>query len=469
VIHKIEKTIQRHCLLNKGEGVIVAVSGGPDSVALLKILLELSPRYELCLKVAHLNHGLRGVESDREEEFVRTLSGAMGLPFTSRKVDIRRVMKEFSSCLEDACRQCRYAYLEEVRLAEGFRKIALGHHMDDQAETVLMRFLRGSGPEGLRGMLPVRDETYIRPMLYVSRREIIQYLERQGLKYMNDSSNREDVCLRNRIRRELIPDLRLRYNPRLPENLARTAEILRLEDDYLEAVVRHILNGWQCAEGKDRWEIPLPEFLGLHEALRSRVVKTILRRFSRNGGRVGYRHVKAVLNVAAGENPGARLDMPFGVSVRREYDLLRFEKEGAEGRVNFRKKADGGKPAFCYEVTVPGEYKIAETGRRMTFQYVDRKDASPGLRNTVFMDCAGIDFPLTIRTWMPGDRIEPVGMKGGRKIHDIFIDSKIPRGRRAEIPLVVDRSAVLWIAGMRLSRRVGLTEKTRQVLKIEID
>jgi len=468
---KVEKAIRRHRLLSEGDGVVVAVSGGPDSVALLKILQELSPRYRLALKVAHLNHGLRGADSDREESFVRELCLSLGLPFVSRKVDVRNVLSKSGTSLEDACRRERYDFLEEVRLEEGFQKTALGHHRDDQAETVLMRLLRGSGPEGLRGMLPLRNGIFIRPMLDVSREEIISFLAERGLAYVEDSSNEEEFCLRNRIRHGLIPDLSARYNPGLVENLAHTAEILRLENDYMEGEVRRLLERWRCTGAQGRMEIPLREFLDLHEAIRNRVVKAALLGFSPEKKGAGFRHVRAVTSLAEMGRTGDRLDMPFGVRVKKGYGCLIFETCETAGKVSgmtrSRGEAGGDTPAYRYDVVVPGEVKIAETGRRMAFRYVDRKDVFPATGNTAFMDCEGISFPLTVRSWQPGDRIEPLGMEGSKKVQDIFVDRKVSREDRRRIPLLTDCASVLWVAGLRLNRRVAITERTTGVLKIE--
>ncbi len=467
---KVEKAIHRYNLLSEGEGVVVAVSGGPDSVALLKIFQELSPRYRLSLKVAHLNHGLRGEDSDREESFVRELCLSLGLPFVSRKIDVRNVLSKSGTSLEDACRGERYDFLEEVRLEGGFQKTALGHHRDDQAETVLMRLLRGSGPEGLRGMLPLRDGTFIRPMLDVSREEIISFLAERGLAYVNDSSNEEEFCLRNRIRHGLIPDLCARYNPGLVENLVHTAEILRLENDYMEGEVRRLLERWRCTGARRRMDIPLQEFLGLHGAIRNRVVKAALLGFSPEKKGAGFRHVRAVASLAESGRTGDRLDMPFGVRVKKGYGCLSFEvcetSANVPGRTRPRGE-DGGAPDYRYDVLVPGEVKIAETGRRMAFRYVDRKDVFPVTGNTVFMDCEGISFPLTVRSWRPGDRIEPLGMEGSKKVQDLFVDCKVSREDRRGIPLLTDHASVLWVAGLRLSRRVAITERTTGVLKIE--
>jgi tRNA(Ile)-lysidine synthase len=462
VINRVQKTIEKYRLLEKGDRIIVAVSGGPDSVALLGILQKLSPVYDLTLKVAHLNHGLRGEESDREEAFVGNLSASLGLPFSSKKIEMIRIIKKEKMSLEDACRKERYGYLEALRRDEGCQKVALGQHRDDQAETVLIRFLRGSGLEGLRGMVPLRDGIFIRPLIERSRKEILAYLEQEGMRYMKDSSNDQETCLRNRIRRRLIPELLSQYNPRLAETIGRMAEIFREEDDYLRVEAGRILKQWGCAGTSGKISIPLGELQGRHPAMRRRIIKEILLTLSPSKNGIGYRHIDAVLNIAAGARPNARLDMPFQVRIRREYDRLYIEKEeNREDRLE----------AYAYDVRLPGEVQIPEAGRRMVFVFVKMEDVSfPGRRGkqVAFMDADKIAFPLVVRNRRPGDRIEPLGMTGAKKVKDLLIESKIPPSQRNVLPMLTDRSSVLWIAGVRLSNRVKITEETKRVLKIEI-
>ena len=233
MIKEVGKTIKKQNMLEAGERVVVAVSGGPDSVALLKVLDMLSREYKLTLIAAHLNHGLRD-EADSEEQFVRKLSNEMGITFESKKADIISYRKGSGKCVEDISRDVRYDFLNDVAKRQNAQKIALGHHLNDQVETVLMNFLRGSGPDGLKGMLPVRDSLYIRPLLGVSRKKILSFLESRKISYMTDTSNTESHYLRNRIRHLLIPQLEMQYNPHLYYSLANMAEIMRLENDYIE-------------------------------------------------------------------------------------------------------------------------------------------------------------------------------------------------------------------------------------------
>lgn len=339
LLKRIRKTITDCSLLERGDHLLVAVSGGPDSVALLRAMVLLSSDYDLRLTTAHLNHGLRGAEAQREEEFVRGLCAGMGIACICKTVDIRAVRKGKGMSLEEVGRDERYRFLDATAEICGARKIATGHHRDDQAETVLINLLRGSGLEGLKGIPPVRDGRIIRPLLHVGRQEILEFLCREGLTYMTDSSNLSPLFLRNRIRHELIPELTLRYNPGIVEALSHTAEIIRREDDYLQDVVRQILNQWEIVPGATEIRLPLASLLDLHEALQRRLIKCLLEAAAPPGYGIGFRHIDAVLAFTQRQRRHrASLDLPGLIHVEREADFLRI------GRVSSRHvRRDKGK------------------------------------------------------------------------------------------------------------------------------
>lgn len=469
LLDKVKKTMVRHAMVERGGRLLVAVSGGPDSVALLHLLAMLAAEYELTLVVAHLNHGLRGDEADREESFVHRMSQGMGLQCISRKVDIA-TLKEPGKSLEELCRDQRYAFLQEAATAVQATKIALGHHLDDQAETVLMHLLRGSGAEGLHGMLPQREGMIIRPLLEVTREEILSFLAEAGLASMNDSSNAHDCHLRNRIRHHLLPLLRDGYNPQIAVNLSRTAEIMRLDDDYLAAEVEIWLGERGIVCGVEGQSLALPEFLKLHEAIQQRIIRKLLSGILPLGKGIGYRHVRAVLTLARGCQGSAGLDLPGGVLLRREYDRLVFARRscrrpaGATGRGRALSR-------YCYALAIPGVFHIPEAGATISLQWADRQPSF--LPDTLGGGAALLDYdalhpPLVIRNVMPGDRMQPLGMTGTKKLKSIFIDDKIPWARRQHLPLLADRESIIWIASGRISERARVTEKTRLVLKAEI-
>ena len=341
MLKRIRKTISECSLLERGDHLLVAVSGGPDSVALLRVMVLLSSEYGLRLTTAHLNHGLRGAEAQREEEFVKDLCAGMGIACLCKTVDIGMLQKGRGMSLEQIGREERYRFLDEAAETCGAGKIATGHHRDDQAETVLMNLLRGCGPEGLKGIPPMREGRIIRPLLHVGRAEILAFLNREGLRYMTDSSNLNPLFLRNRIRHELMPELSGKYNPGIVEALSQTAEIIRKEDDYLRVAVRQILSQWRVVPGAGEIRLSLPGLLDLHEALQGRVIKCLLEAAATPGYGIAYRHVAAVQAFA--RKPRSRrasLDLPGLIRVEKEGDLLKI------GRVSSRPvRRDKGKEA----------------------------------------------------------------------------------------------------------------------------
>jgi tRNA(Ile)-lysidine synthase len=463
MIRKIKETIEKNHLLAQGEKVVVAVSGGPDSTALLKILEMLSDDYRLTLIVAHLNHGLRE-DAACEERFVRKMATDMGIAFEFKSLDIASLRKGSGKCIEDASREVRYDFLNDVAKKHGARKIALGHHIDDQTETVVMNFLRGSGPTGLKGMLPARDSTYIRPLLGVTRSEIISFLEFHRISFVTDASNADQRYLRNRIRHTLIPELKARYNPKLEESMKSMAEIMRVEDDYMEKATDKVLSEWGVTPADSEFRICISDFLEYHEAIQRRIMKHLLEGLSPNSKGIGFTHIKAALGLVHSDRPGAHVNLPCNIEVRREYDALVIcTREKGEKEILNKRCND-----LYYEVTPPGPLKMAELGKTMIFEFVEGPiDMRSYAREAVFMDYDRISLPLVIRTVRPGDRIQLMGMKGMKKIKSVLIDEKIPLRHRKEIPLLLDQEAVLWIAGLRLSERVKITEKTRQILKVK--
>ncbi|MBW2672441.1 MAG: tRNA lysidine(34) synthetase TilS [Deltaproteobacteria bacterium] len=455
-MRKVKSTIERHAMLTPGDRVGVAVSGGADSVALLHVLANLGAEYTLELVALHLNHGIRGDESDRDEAFVRELAGSMGIPLEVENISIPKLRRERGGSLEDLCREERYAFFERMMCRHRLDKIALGHTLGDQAETVIMRFLRGSGLEGLKGFLPVRDGIYIRPLMEVTRDEITSFLGEEGIPFVTDSSNKDQTYLRNRIRGRLVPELKASYNVRLEENIGRTAEILRLEDDFIRESVAGIIAEWEI--DTNRTQLPVPRLKQLHPALLWRLIKTILETHSPVKNGIGYLHVKAVADLIDGQSPSACANLPFNLTARREYDDLIIAPDDRSP----------GESDFSYKVEIPGSVDITESGKRMVFDLVDATEVGPCSDNPVFIDYSAISFPLVVRNIRPGDRIRPLGMEGTKKVAALLMDEKVPKGRRRSILLLADRASVLWVPGVRLSDRVKMTDMTEKVVKAEI-
>jgi tRNA(Ile)-lysidine synthase len=468
MLDKIKGTVRKYDLLSMGDRVVVAVSGGPDSVCLLKLLTMLVAEYRLELLLAHLNHGMRGVESDRDEDFVRTLGETLHLEVVSKKIRIPELLKGGVSA-EDLCREERYKFLIKVCKDKGFTKIALGHHQDDQVETVLINILRGTGMEGLKGILPNRKGIFIRPLFEVRRSEIAEFIKKEKLTTVIDSSNESDQFLRNRLRRNLIPLIEKDYNPAFSDNMSRMAEIAALENDYLKQAVDRVLEKWGLDKALEKMKVDIASLLSCHPALQRRIVKTVVLRLTPGEKGISYAHVRSVLDLAAGDSPSGRLDLPFGIRIYREYGSLLFSRRNT----NRTDLLSPEKAGFCMEAVIPGIIDLP-VGFKIKFEMMRKEDwEKTGGRlkdrsRLILFDYDRLSFPLVIRNVLPGDRIRPAGMTGTKKISDFFIDAKIARFRRPQIPLLVDRDSVLWIIGMRLSDKAMVTEGTKRILKVEI-
>jgi tRNA(Ile)-lysidine synthase len=452
-LRKAARTIDRYSLIGEGERVLVALSGGADSVALLEVLRRLAPGRGWTLAAAHLHHGLRGGEADRDESFARSLAERLGISLACRRLE-PGTLRGGGRSLEEAAREARYTFLREAAASFGASRIALGHHRGDQAETVLMNLLRGSGIEGLKGMRPLRDGLFIRPLLQVSRQEILDFLGREGISFREDETNRDERFFRNRVRNDLLPLLCARYNRRIEVGLAQLAQIALREDDFLEGAVREAMARLGLDRESPRPELELARLLDLHEAVRYRIVKMLLGRLA-PGWRVGHGHVESVLALAAGRRPQGTVHLPGGVRALREYGRLRLDTGAREDT------------PYAYAVTVPGRVEVPRADCRLLFSLV-KPPAGRGSRTTVLFDADRIAWPLALRSPRPGDRIRPLGLGGAKKLQDVFTDGRVPRSRRPVTPVLEDREGILWVAGVCRSERARVEAETTRILRVEM-
>jgi tRNA(Ile)-lysidine synthase len=465
----VRKTIKKHNMLRKGDHVLVGVSGGADSVALLAALNHLRPAWGLTLTAAHFNHKTRAAESDRDEAFVRTLCKSIGIAVVCDSLNKGTRPRGLST--EDFLRRRRYGFFEKARRNVGADRIALGHHQGDQAETVLMNVIRGAGLAGISGIPPVRNAgTIIRPLIDCPRRAIVDYLAGKGLSFIDDSSNTDERFLRNRIRASLMPELEKRYNPSIHEALCRLADVLRAENDYITREAQLRLAHWRDGRVQEKpLEVPIAELKVLHPALQRRAILEIARAVSAEDAAIGFEHVQAVLALAGGTNPGGSLDLPGGILVKRKYGLLEFHRAAGPGRRPHSGVAPGdATETFSHEVSIPGTVRIESLGISLRFRELRRVPSVLSAQRKAYLDLDRIAFPLVVRSVSAGDRIQPLGMKGTRKLKSVFIDEKIPKEQRRTIPVLADGISVLWIPGVRISERVRVGKGTKRVLSVEI-
>lgn len=455
MIEKVKKVIIEYGLINPNDTVIVGLSGGPDSTALTVSLAETAPLLGAKLIIAHFNHCLRGRESDEDEIHARQLAQRLKLPFVSQKMDKTTCKRGISP--EDFYRSRRYSFFDAVSKTNHADKIALGHNLQDQAETVLLHFLRGSGLDGLKGIMPMRDGKFIRPMITISREEIIAFLDEMHIPYRKDSSNKRKVHLRNKIRLELLPYLMKEFNPRIHEALAQLAEIIRVENEFIRDRVSLALQTTCIKRHKNKVLLNIEYLDSLPLAIQRRVLKELLESFSPEKNGFTFNHIISI-NHLLHQKSGSKISLPLGLEARREYDKLAIEK----------KKECKMMPDYQYEVKIPGEIRIPERKMTVRFKKVKKNQIDFNIPYKDYFDLDKIHQPLVLRNRREGDWFQPLGMSGRKTLKAFFIDHKITQQKRREMILLADRQSVVWIEKMHLSDRVKITPETKNVLELEI-
>ncbi|MFQ5894302.1 MAG: tRNA lysidine(34) synthetase TilS [Nitrospinota bacterium] len=459
-LRDVRGTIERHRMLEPGMGVLVGVSGGADSVALLRALAALREECRLRLSALHVDHGLRA--GGREEaRFVRRLSAELGVEFAAAKAAVRSRWRRSEESLEEAARRARYACFREALARTGAQRLALGHQADDQTETVLMRLLDGTGLAGLGGIPPVREGWLIRPLLERSRAEVELFLREGGWDWLEDPSNRDLRFRRNRVRHLVLPWLGENYNPRVGQALVRLARQARETEESLEEGVRALERLHTERQGEGLLVRDLAALSKAPAALRFRLWRRALA-VARGGLRgVTERHLRALDGLALGGAPAGILPLPEGMQARRSYGrlILEAKETGARGP-----QAPGPLP-----LPEEGEVHWPELG----WSFRVRKGRGPGTRgeagdpSRAHLDADLLGAPLMLRTRRPGDRFHPLGAPGPKKLKDFFIDRKVPRPERDRTPLLAAGEEVAWVVGHRISERFKLRPSTRKVLILE--
>lgn len=456
----VHQAIRTRDLLCPGDRIVVAVSGGPDSVALLSCLVALAPRWNWELSIGHVNHGLRGVESEEDAAFVERLGKHFDVPVSIRAVHLKKQDAKSTKQSFQACaREARYHALESILEGHGATKIATGHTADDQAETVLMWMLRGSGTGGLSGIPPKRDSRIVRPILDVDRSAIVAYLEKRKLEWRMDSSNRQSVYLRNRLRQDLMPHLK-EYSPGLVTVLSRQAEIIRDDHAYLEEMAAEAFQQACVIENEREIQLDRTILLGLPMAIRRRVVRQSLQQMMEKRQGPRFDVVQRLLDRLEHGQSGWTMHINR-INVGQEYDRLVFIQREEASLHDMSHSPFGD-----VDVAIPCEVVWPLTGQRMV---VSRKHSeeigSPSHKLEMHLDADTFTSALKLRSWMPGDVFCPKGMGGRKKkLQDFFSDIKLPRSRRASVPLLVAPEGILWVGGLREDERFQVSSSTTSVI-----
>ncbi|WP_027717444.1 tRNA lysidine(34) synthetase TilS [Desulfovirgula thermocuniculi] len=454
--------VRRQGMIAPGDRVLVAVSGGPDSVALLHLLWRLRAELGISLAVAHLNHMIRGEEARADALFVQDLARSLGLAAFVEEFDVPAFREKTRLSLQEAAREARYQFLEALARREGTSRVALGHHADDQAETVLLNFLRGAGPAGLKGIPPVRG-IYIRPLLCVRRKEIEAYCRQFSLPAREDPSNKKPVYTRNRLRLELIPHLEKEYNPRLVRSLVNLAELCREENAYLEEQAARLLQEALRAAGGGALALDARALRSAPRALARRVVRQAWRRLTGAPGELSFERVEAVMGLLEEGGEGRLVELPRRVGVRRLGGELRFAAAGEE---------EEGVPFYRYPLAVPGATYIPEIDRTVVARLVPVGEAPPPKNLSPREALLDYDLlppgALEVRRRCEGDRFHPLGLPGATKLKKFLINQGVPRAERDRLPLVVCGGQILWVGGVRIAEPWKVTSRTQRCLFLQL-
>jgi tRNA(Ile)-lysidine synthase len=458
VLEQVLKTISRYNMLGSRDPaagavrVAVAVSGGPDSVCLLHAFAELAPRLGLTLSVAHLNHKLRGAESDEDEAFVAALAEKLGLPFHCEQADLSTIASTSNRNLEQEARRARQAFFVQLRSKGFVDVIATGHTRDDQAETVLFRFLRGSGTAGLAGILPVTKQGIIRPLLDVSRAEILEYLNTRAIAWREDRSNLDFRFARNRIRHKLLPELARDWNPNIAAALAQVADLAFEEElvwgGSIEDRFQKTFISWNGG-----FDAEVAKLTRLRRASTRRLIRRAIRESKGDLRGIEFSHVEAVLELVGQSSGEGRLSLP-GLAAIRSFGWLRLAP------APFTAAPEPRPVAAPDEISWHG-------GPLLCFEVLQKNGSSPcGTLKAAELDGDRFAGSLVLRGWRPGDRYRPVGEHREWKLAELFERARVPSWRRPFWPMVTVGDKILWAKDFGVAQEFAASESSQSILRI---
>ncbi len=450
----VKDVIERHNMLQAGDRVLVACSGGPDSLALLHLFWRLQSLLSIEVAAAHLEHGFRGAESKAEALFVADFCCTRKIPCFCESVDMPELLRQQGQSAQDGARQVRYAFLRRVAQQWGAARIATGHQLEDQGETLLLHLLRGAGPKGLAAMREVAGDL-IRPLLGIKREAIEAYCSEHGLVPQRDSSNEKTCYQRNWLRLELMPVLR-RYNNALPETLHRTARLLGEQQDYLRAQAQEALA--EVAIWKEgTLHLAAKELGEKHLALQREIFRLAIEKKRGQLTGISFDHVESLIEVLS-LPVGSRRELPGDLQARRTYQGICLEAKGQEAKLR--------SPWPGTVLAVPGRSEVPALGLVVLAEEGCFTDAEQS--DSIVLARAQVKGDLVLRTRLPGDRFQPLGMTGSKKLKDFLIDEKVPRELRDDIPLVCDALGILWLVGLRRANRACAKEKEDECIRLTI-
>ena len=463
LLQHVQSTIQGHALIAPGAILLVGVSGGADSIALLYALSKLAPSLNIRLAVAHLNHGIRP-EAEADADFVAECCQSLGIPCYRETVDVPKMVADSSESLEMVARQARYRFFADTANTIGAEVVATAHTQDDQAETVLLKLCRGAGSSGLNGIACntiIHGLRVIRPILNATRAEVEAFLREENITWREDSTNTDTRMQRNRIRHDVLPQLEAHLNPRIKEALARTADILAEENAYM---TNQAENALQHAIGDSPEGLSVEAVCQLPRALQRRVLQQWLIRNGISAPQLRFEVVERLVQLATSDKGSGCITLNGSEVVLREYTQLRFCTHNTEA-----------KEVETVALSIPGETVLDDFDIKVTTQLrtgFEKNQQGPlgklPAEATIRWD-SDKKQEILVRSWQPGDRIHPIGLSGSCKLHDLFVDAKIPKAIRSKIPVFVCGNEVIWLPGYRIAKKWAVLDEKQCSLQLRVN
>lgn len=454
---KVIAYIKKNKLIEPGDNVLVALSGGPDSVCLLNILYKFKDELNITLGAAHINHMLRGEDSDRDEKYVIELCNKIGIPSYIKRVNINNYSEKNKMSSEMAGRKVRYDFFEEIMKKDNYNKIATAHNANDQAETIMFRLIRGSGLEGLCGIKAYRDNKIIRPILCLERDEVEKYIRKENLNPRIDKTNFEKIYNRNKIRLDILPYIKEHFNEDIIKTLNRTAVLLQKDNEFLESESLKVYQKY-CIEYDEYFIIKKDAFTN-HDSIVSRMLRNALIRYSNQPYDFEMKHIYEIMDLAR-KDTGKAVNLPKNILVENIYGDIYIKNKSNQKKI------------YSNEVRL-NKFDIGN--RKIDFQdffiqfTVMENDKNLNLKENKFIkyfEFDKIEDEIILRTREDGDRMIPLGMKGSKKVKDIFIDMKIPKDLRDLIPILCFDNKIAWVIGVRTSEEYRISNNSKNILKV---
>ncbi len=462
---KILAAIQENRLVEPGDGVVVGVSGGPDSVCLLHVLHSLQELLKIKLYAVHINHMLRGKEADDDEEYTAALCSRLGITLEIIRRDVAAAAASSGSSLEETGREIRYSEFQKYASAAGASRIAVAHNRNDQAETVMMHIIRGTGTAGLSGMEYKRDNI-IRPLLGAGRNEIEAYCREAGLSPRTDSSNLEQDYTRNKVRLGLFPYINEKFGANIVDSLCRMSQNASMDESFLDKCASESFEKAVCERKPGMVCLDLGQLRDLEPAIKMRVLRIALVNVSGSAKGVGSVHYNALLELIDKGTTGSAAELPRGIRAVVSYNLIRIFSLSAANAENKSEEE------YTMQLLIPGTVLIPVLGSEITAsvimpEYIDKYGTVGYNPNVQYFDYDKVNQGINIRNRRTGDIFKPLNSNGTKKLKEYFIDTKIPREDRGSIPLIATGNEIVWIVGHKISDKFKVTENTKTVLKIE--